>query len=458
MRNLLDLVKPDGCASGDPQDLQIAEILAGGRAIDELPALLDRLAHAGRWKPGPIAVVCDRNTRTAAGELLQQSLEKCGQRFSFCELEPAAGADLLPDERTIGAALLAVPPETALLISLGSGTLTDITRYIAARIRLPFVAVATAPSVDGFTSSVAPLIVGGLKTTISAAPPAAVLADTRILADAPRRLLGAGVGDLAGKLTARMDWNLAHAINGEPRCDYIIDLVAGYVRRAISMDGRRAATAEGAADLFEGLVVSGLGITLVGSSRPASGAEHHISHFLEMQHERGNGPHFYHGESVAVGTFLVTTLYHRLVARPFEELEESVEAVLSPDGWKRMKRVEEARVALLRKLFGASAESLVTRYFDSRPTAERRREVLSKLRRHWAEIRRAVGDHLPTPEALSASLDRIPVPHRPKEAGISSDLLHAALLCAKEVRTRYSLLTLLDELGMLESEAESLGA
>jgi len=456
MRNLLELVKPDGCSPGEPRDLQIAEILAGDRAIEELPALLARLAQSGRWAPGPIAVVCDRNTRSAAGDLLNASLEASGQKFTFCELKSADGEDIVPDERTIGTALLAVPAETALMISLGSGTVTDITRYVAARIRLPFVAVATAPSVDGFTSSVAPLIVGGLKTTIDAAPPAAVLADTRILAAAPKRLLAAGVGDLAGKLTARLDWYLAHAINSEPRCDYIIELVADYVRRAISMDGKRAATAEGAADLFEGLVVSGLGITLVGSSRPASGAEHHISHFLEMQHERGNGPHFYHGESVAVGTYLVTALYHRLVGRTLDEIEVSVDSVLSVEGRRRMKRVEEARVALLRKLFGASAESLVSRYYASRPTPERRREVLSRLKSHWTEICDAVQEYLPPPEELSASFRRIPVPHRPQKVGLSPDMRHSALLCAKEVRTRYSLLTLLDELGMLESEAESL--
>ncbi|WP_455382436.1 sn-glycerol-1-phosphate dehydrogenase [Salinispira pacifica] len=482
MKNLLQLVMPDGCSPGRPKDLEISEILSGPEVIDELPALLRRLADAGRWRPGRIAVLCDRNTRGAAGSDLEAVLRRSGNPYLFCELKAAPGGprsvnpkegaggtpggdstashdpDILPDERAIGTALLAVPPDTALVMSLGSGTITDIARYVAARTRLPFVAVATAPSVDGFTSSVAPLIVDGLKTTIDAAPPAAVLGDSRILAGAPKRLLGAGVGDLAGKLTARIDWLLALLINGEARCDYIIELVAGYVRRALSMERSEAASPEGAADLFEGLVVSGLGITLVGSSRPASGAEHHISHFLEMQHERGNAPRLYHGESVAVGTYLVTKLYHRLVARPFEELEASVHFALSAEGKKRFEKRSAERVALTGELFGDSAELLVQRHLESRPTPERRKEVLRKLRSGWEELRRTVAEHLPEPEELSRSLSRLPVPHKPEEIGISRELLHSALLCAKQVRTRYSLLSLLDELGMLEQEADALAA
>ncbi|HUX11702.1 MAG TPA: sn-glycerol-1-phosphate dehydrogenase [Spirochaetia bacterium] len=457
MKNLLELVEPDGCTPGDPKDLQIAEILVGREVIEELPALLRRLSAGGKWRSGPIAVVCDGNTRAAAGRQLEAALSAGGHHYSVCELAAAhdSAPEIHADERMIGAALLAIPPETSLLISLGSGTITDIVRYVAFRLKTPFVAVATAPSVDGFTSSVAPILIGGLKTTVETAPPVAVLADPRILAQAPERLLAAGIGDMAGKLTARLDWIISSFINDEPDCEYISELVAGYVTRALEMDGRQAASEEGARDLFEGLVVSGLGITLVGSSRPASGAEHHISHFLEMQSVRGNGPSLYHGEGVAVGTYIVASLYHRFVSRSFAEIESAVAAMREADGARRSAEVAEERVELLRRLFGSSASTLEERYLATRPNVARRQLVLSRAKSSWSGITHAVAVHLPPPDRLAQSFRRTGVRFHPGEMAISRDLLHAAVLCAKEVRPRYSLLTLLDEMGMLESEAEA---
>ncbi|HUX50917.1 MAG TPA: sn-glycerol-1-phosphate dehydrogenase [Spirochaetia bacterium] len=452
MRDLIELMKSDGCSPGVKQDLGIHEILLGENTLPELPALLGRLVAAGVWKKGPIAVLCDANTRRAAGEPVAAALSRGGYEYAFCELSAEHEGDLVPDERAIGAALVAVHAEVTLLISVGSGTITDLTRYVAFRLHLPFVAIPTAASVDGFTSSVAPLILGGIKTTVETAAPAAVLADSTILAAAPSRLLGAGIGDLAGKLTARADWFVAELINGEGRCSYIIELVASYVRKILQLDQTKAATIAGAEALFEGLVVSGLGITLVHSSRPASGAEHHISHFLEMQHERGNAPRLYHGESVAVGTYLVSTLYHKFVSRPFAEIRAAVEAAIAEGADKASARIAQREV-LLRRLFGESGDPLVERLHQSQPTAERRRLVLQKLEAGWDALRGEVVAHLPAGKAVAESFARTGVAYDPVAIGISKEILHAAVLCAKEVRPRYSLLALLDDLGMLDAEA-----
>ena len=451
MKNLLHLLQADGCSPGNPVDLGIQEILVGEGAGGELPALLDRLEANGGWKRGPIAVICDSHTRAAAGHLLDAVTAR--HQLTICLLHAGHEGDLVPDERAIGCALVAVPAQTTLLISLGSGTITDLTRYIAFRLHLPFVALPTAPSVDGFTSSVAPLILGRIKTTVETAAPLAVLADSGVLAAAPKRLLRAGIGDLAGKLIARSDWLASSIVNGEPRCDYIIDKVDGYVRSSLELDEAAAASVAGSERLFEGLDVSGLGITLVGTSRPASGAEHHISHFLEMQHERGNAPRLYHGESVAVGTYLASMLYHRLIDRQFAELEESVARARRADSATRTG--EEARVALIRRLFGESGELLVGRYREGRPDDGRRKRTLDALAPRWDSFTASIRAHLPPLHEVAASFDRVGVPYDPVKLGISRDIVHAALLCAKEVRTRYSVLTLLDELGLLEAEAEA---
>ena len=219
-------------------------------------------------------------------------------------------------------------------LAIGSGTVHDITRYCAHKLGSEFVACPTAASVDGFCSTVSAMTWRGNKTTLPGIAPALVVADLNIITQAPLNLGLSGAGDILGKYTALADWKIANAITGEHYCARIEKLT----RQAVE-DVRECCEAlcsgdeEAFAQLTHALVLSGLAMQMMGNSRCASGAEHHISHFIEMSPpalERQS--HALHGEKVGVATTIISRLYHKLAqhedisafAKPFIPLDEDM--------------------------------------------------------------------------------------------------------------------------------------
>ena len=169
---------------------------------------------------------------------------------------------------------------------------------------------------DGFASSVAALNVDSMKTTFDARPPVAVIGDTGILSTAPYPMIAAGLGDLLGKFTCLCDWKLARIITGEHYCERIVELVERCVQSVLA-DAPRAKDRDPAVlgDIMEGLVLTGVAMSLYGNSRPASGCEHHISHYWEMIFEQQGRRPVPHGAQVGVGTVLILKLTEALLDR-----------------------------------------------------------------------------------------------------------------------------------------------
>ena len=158
---------------------------------------------------------------------------------------------------------------------------------------------------DGFVSNVAAMTWKGLKKTVPAVAPLAVFADTDIFAHAPRRLTASGVSDLLGKYICLADWKIASLLTGEYICSEIIEMEEKALKTVCScVKGIASGEPEDCEKLMYALILSGLAMQMVGNSRPASCAEHHLSHLWEM--EVVNGPlDALHGEKVSVGTLLV---------------------------------------------------------------------------------------------------------------------------------------------------------
>ena len=173
--------------------------------------------------------------------------------------------------------------KASVLIAFGSGTIHDLTRYTAFKLNIPFLSVPTAASVDGFASTVAAMTFKGFKVTIPAKAPLAIFADTAIISRAPRYLTAAGVGDLLAKFTALVDWKISHLLTGEYLCDKIVTITEEALQTLLNVIDDLALQKEEAFEpLMYGLILSGLGMQMIGNSRPASGAEHHLSHLWEM--------------------------------------------------------------------------------------------------------------------------------------------------------------------------------
>ena len=203
------------------------------------------------------------------------------------------------------------------LVACGSGSLHDITRYSANEKNIPFVSFPTAASVDGFVSTVAAMTWGGQKLSSPAAAPIAVFADPEVFGDAPARLTASGVGDLLGKYTALLDWRIARILTGEEICPEIYGLMEKALGR---LDGLLDEISSGQFDVrsekyttlvMECLILAGLSMQLQGNSRPASGAEHHLSHFWEM-HVINKPTGALHGEQVGVAALMLTRYYHAM--------------------------------------------------------------------------------------------------------------------------------------------------
>ncbi|HBU00811.1 MAG TPA: AraM protein [Thermotoga naphthophila] len=202
------------------------------------------------------------------------------------------------------------------IVSIGSGSLTDIARYAAYLSGKRFSCVPTAPSVDAYTSTVAPILVNGVKKTFMAIPPRRILLDIEVLRNAPMDLLRAGVGDIVAKIPARMDWILSHIVTGEYICDFVWndmkDLLKEILLKSKDILNRERNAIK---TLMEAHLVSGINMVIMGNSRPASGAEHMVSHLIEMFHEeKGEMPPF-HGLTVMIGVFVSMKAYEALVEK-----------------------------------------------------------------------------------------------------------------------------------------------
>jgi len=222
--------------------------------------------------------------------------------------------ELHANEHGVSLLMEKLPSCAEVLIAIGSGTIHDITRYCAYTKKAEFISCPTAASVDGFCSSVAAMTWNGCKKTLTAVAPKIVIADTDVFMNAPIRLTRSGFGDMIGKYIALTDWKIANILTNEFYCERIARITLEATKSVLEavdgiIDGQRSAYEK----LMYGLLLSGLAMQMMGNSRPASGAEHHISHLIEMA-PKGLGitSDALHGEKVGVGTLLATEEYKRL--------------------------------------------------------------------------------------------------------------------------------------------------
>ncbi|MFA6948623.1 MAG: iron-containing alcohol dehydrogenase, partial [Eubacteriales bacterium] len=251
--------------------------------------------------------ICDENTRRfmpsipSVSDFITYAGDVCA--------EDTIGDELCTAAREMNAA----GRDIGFLVACGSGSVHDITRYAAYRLGLPFISFPTAASVDGFVSNVAAMTSGGRKETSPAQPPAALFADAEIYRAAPRRLTVSGAGDIIGKYISLCDWRISHLITGEEIDPEIMALTVGAVNEVMSLDPASDSFTDA---VMDGLIKSGMAIQYHGSSRPASGAEHHLSHLWEM-HCVNAPTDALHGEKVGVGALLVLERYREIAETDF---------------------------------------------------------------------------------------------------------------------------------------------
>jgi glycerol-1-phosphate dehydrogenase [NAD(P)+] len=376
-----------------------------------------------------LLLVADRNTYAAQGKAVAEALRGAGfdlKQVVFADDEVVADAAHVLD------VLVEADRQERIFIAVGSGTLTDITRFSSHRTKTSFISVPTAPSVDGFASIGAPLIIHGVKITVICHAPVAIFADINTLARAPRAMIAAGFADMLGKLTSIADWRIGRLLWNEPYDEAIAERTLAAVKLCTD---NAAAIGQGSPDavrvLLDALLESGYCMLDFGSSRPASGAEHHYSHYWEMKLLQEGRPAILHGAKVGVATALVAGLYAQLRSLARDQVSDLLEAAILPP------RAQEE--AAIRSAYGDLASDVISEHANFLNLDEAAYDTLKrKVLAHWDEIQ-AVAAEVPAPEQIVHWLAQVGGPTTAADLGLSGEEKSLAIANGHYLRDRFTM-------------------
>ena len=388
-----------------------------------------------------LVLVADNNTYAVAGRHVEKILKEGGFQVTLCLLERED--ELKPDERAIGEALLSMDADTDFLVAVGSGSITDITRYTAFNTGRPFVSVGTAPSMDGYTSVVAPLLFNGQKVNKPASCPKIILCDIDVMRTAPVPMFVSGVGDVLGKYIAKADWLLGNIVNDEAYCPVCADLVTQAVDKCMANIGEiKNRTPEGTRILIEALILAGITILILGNTRPVASIEHNMGHYWEMRKLARKEEVPSHGIAVGIGT---------IYALKFFEIFRGLDlSDINKEQIKRNRLTRRERIQRMKEGYGAKiAEAIMKENPEDFLEWEEQDRRIEAVRTNGEQIREAI-KFLPSARELIRVMQELGAPTSASEIGVDSDLLRDTLQYAKDYRSRYTVFKTLDELGLLD--------
>lgn len=398
----------------------IRAIVVGDDLLDEAVARVDALGL-----PRRAVVLSDVDTHAAMGAAVARALEARGPVQAI-----TLGRRPHPDDDTVARIDVTADPSADLVVSVGSGTMTDLGKVLAFRRGRPHVAFGTAPSMNGYSSVSASITSGGLKRSIRVAAPTAVFLDTRVLAAAPARLIRAGLGDSLCRGTAQADWLLSHLLLGRPYREAPFALLAADEAALFAAPGALVAGDRVAMrHLARTLALSGCGMTICGGSFPASQGEHLLSHFHEAvhPHDPDDAAAPLHGEQIGVCTLTMARLQRALLEGAAPRLVPST-------------LTEADVVARFGAAGGATCwREVVPKLLLDDAAAEARTARLAAI---WDGLRARVAAISLAPDRLAAILDEAGAPRTPAAIGWT-DAGHAdAVRWARALRDRYTFLDL----------------
>ena len=404
----------------------------------ESDALLRLVDYCDRHNLRRFYLVADQNTYRALGKLVEETMTGRGFDIKTILL---TGDEIVPDERYIMQALLQVEPEDRVYLAVASGTITDIVRFISHRTKTSFISVPTAPSVDGYTSGGAPLVIGGLKQTVYTQPPIAVFGDLNTLCAAPRPMIAAGFGDMLGKYTALADWKLGRLLWDEPYSETIAQRVWNALQDCVQRAAEiGAASPQGIRSLMAGLIETGLCMLDFGASPPASAAEHYLSHYWEMKLLQENRPAILHGAKVGVACIIVTRFYEKVRQLSRAQAADMLQAAPLPDRDQDLYHIRSAYPAIADKIIA-----------EQKPFLELTEAAYGRLKQnivdHWASIQE-IAAIVPSSQHLTHLLRQVGGPVTTGELGLSNAEVAMAVEYTHYFRNRFTVLKLSRMLGI----------
>ncbi len=416
---------------GETYRIPMEACYVGGDAVAQLAAFAQ--AHCGR----SCVVISDENTKGVGGEPVLRALSGCGKVIT----EKVFGADPIDATDTLGDAVAAIDPQTDFFVAVGSGSLCDLAKHAGTKLNRPVLLFPTAASMNGYTSSITAVKVKGVKRTIPCNPANGVFADPAVVATAPARMTAAGVADFLSKASASTDWRTAHFLRGESFSERAREFVGGAQAAMLAVtDKVGQSDPDAVAIVLEALLLSGFSMVVAGSSSPASGGEHLISHFIDMKHSIYGTSHDLHGTQVGVGTLHCLRLWEQILALD--------PATIDPAALADAQPTESEIASWIEQDWGAIAGEVQSQWSQKARDKAFICAELAKLRDGLPALRTMVQADLLPSKTVEKAIIEAGGPTTPEGLTVPLDVYRDALKRARFIRNRFTVLDLAAELGL----------
>ena len=416
-------------------------------------------------------VVDDVNTRRVAGERVIALLKAAGIEVAEHTVNPDgswfhATYDKVEEVRDVIHAhnrTIEQSNNRTIPVAVGSGTINDLVKRASEEVGVRYMVVGTAASMDGYTSYGASITKDGMKQTLPCRAPLGALVDSRVSAEAPKEMTASGYADLLAKVPAGADWILADAIatalpEAEKHgCERIHPLawtcVQGPLRASLANPVGVASGDEGEIrKLSEGLIMSAFAMQASGTSRPASGTEHQVSHYWDMEDLCFEGKPVSHGFKVGIGTLVSTATIEFLLEQDLAKLD--VEAAVA----KWPKTFAEL-AATFPSVYGnrpdhiRRAESEMAKKYS---TPDELRRELKFLKSAWPGLSQKLKAQIMPFDEVRACLKAVGAPYEPEMIGVGRARFRETYRGVPYMRARYFSLALVSRLGLMDELLERL--
>ena len=379
-------------------------------------------------------VIADKNTWRVAGETVYNRLVEAGINTTTHIIQQdefhAEWCYVIEVEE-------AAKEAGAIMVSVGSGVINDLCKLSSHHLNQQYISVATAASVDGYSSFGASISYEGLKQTFECPAPVAIVADIDVIANAPKEMTAAGYADLAAKIPCGAEWMIADIMGTEPLIPEAWHVLQDVLDDQLSNpDGVANGDKEAIAALFEGLTLSGFAMQAARSSRPASCTDHLFSHYLDMTGHTFNGKLQSHGFQVAIGTLTMCAFFDAFLEMDLRtlDIEKCVEA------WPSLEEEQQRALEIFKNFVSPQLgyKEMTAKYHDK----ETVREQLTLFKKHWPLLKAQYRKQVYTFEKMQECFHKVGAPADPSDIGVTRQQLKDMMPFVQMMRWRINLLDL----------------
>lgn len=387
-------------------------------------------------------VIADKNTWRVAGEAVYNDLCEAGIVTSYYIFPED---EFHPDEEFIERVDKKLDESGAIAVAVGSGVINDLCKLASFHHDQRYLCVATAASVDGYSSSGAVVNDNGAKINLETHAPLVIVGDIDVLATAPKEMTAAGYADLAAKIPAGAEWMIADLFGTEPIIPEAWDVLQDVIGELLeNPEASAAGDPEAIGKLFLGLTLSGIAMQAAHSSRPASCAEHLYSHYLDMTHYRWNGKFQSHGFQVAVGTLTMCAFFDELFKMDLSKID--VDACV--EAWHTLEQEQQRALGIYSDFpVPQLGYTEITKKYNDKETV---REQLTKVKSTWPEFKQKLQNQCYSFEKMRDLFEKAGAPLCPEDLGVSRAQWRKMTDYVQLMRWRINLLDLAKRAGFYD--------